>query len=155
MGAHEKSQDSKIMAFNAEKLKCYVWKESRIINKVGSQTFHLNKQRILHGHAEIQNFSASVEKYVTNERNDQVKYFSTLYYTNNNEIPNHFISMYFCRFFGDEWDKGLIYLCNHSKSDPFTSTDNMFFSQVKIDIILSCESSPGIKTIYSGLKWLL
>lgn len=139
MCAHEKSQDSKIMAFNAEKWNA-VWKESRLINKVGSQTFHLNKLRILHGHAEIQNFSASVEKYVTSERNDRVKYFSTRYYTNNNEIPNHFISTYFCRFFGDYWDKGLIYLCNHSKSDPFKK-DNMFFSQVKIDIILSCERS--------------
>ena len=48
-----------------------------------------------------------------------------------------------------------LHICNHSKSDPFTSKDNMFFSQVKIDIILSCESSPGNKTIYSGLKWLL
>ena len=33
--------------------------------------------RILHDRAEIQNFSSSVEKYFTSERNERVKDFST------------------------------------------------------------------------------
>ena len=67
----------------------------------------INRGYILHGCAEIQNFSSSVEKYFTSECSEQVKYFSaqedkfciskqpcnvllTFYYTNTNEIPNHF-----------------------------------------------------------------
>ena len=34
-----------------------------------------NTQRILHGRAEIRNFSSSVEKYFTSERSERVKYF--------------------------------------------------------------------------------
>ena len=34
-------------------------------------------KRILHGRAEIQNFSSSVEKYFTSVRSKRVKYFST------------------------------------------------------------------------------
>ena len=38
-------------------------------------------ERILHGRAEIRNFSSSVEKYFTSERSEQVKYFfNTIYY---------------------------------------------------------------------------
>ena len=59
-----------------------------------------NKQRILHGHAEIQNFSSSVEKYFTSEHSKQVNNFQhekrnflspsghVIFYTN--EILNHF-----------------------------------------------------------------
>ena len=37
----------------------------------------MNISLILHGRAEIRNFSSSVEKYFTSERRERVKYFST------------------------------------------------------------------------------
>ena len=36
---------------------------------------YTNKERILHGRAEIRNFSSSVEKYFASERSERVKYF--------------------------------------------------------------------------------
>ena len=36
-----------------------------------------NTSGILHGRAEIRNFSSSVEKYFTSKRSERVKYFST------------------------------------------------------------------------------
>ena len=49
-----------------------VWKYVNLCNKSIIQ-------RILHGRAEIRNFSSSVEEYFTNERSERVKklYFST------------------------------------------------------------------------------
>ena len=84
------------------------------------------------------NFSLSVEKYITSERSERVKYFSTreekfdlylqaamycsIYYINTKKIPNHFT-------FRCERDN---LLCNHSNGDLFTREDNMLFSRVKI-----------------------
>ena len=64
----------------------------------------MTRWRILHGRAEIRNFSSSVEKYFTSERSERVKYFFNtrdisylqaakqcfIYYINTNEIQNHF-----------------------------------------------------------------
>ena len=47
---------------------------------------------------EIRNFSLSVEKYFTSERNKRVKYFAAkgvYFYTNTNEILNHFVLVFF------------------------------------------------------------
>ena len=88
---------------------------------------------ILHGRAEIRNFSWSVEKYFASERSERVKYFfntrreilylqatmlCSIYYINTNEIPNHFGL------------KG--FLWSHNNGDIFTCEDNMLFSHVKI-----------------------
>ena len=71
-------------------------------------------QRILHGRAEIRNFSLSVEKYFTSERS--------------NEPPNHFTLIVF-------WCERCDLLCSHSNGDIFTCEDNMLFSQVKISSV--------------------
>ena len=39
-------------------------------------------------------------------------------------------------------------LCNHSNGDLFTCEDNMLFSHVSEDIMLSHESSPGISLVF-------
>ena len=72
------------------------------------------KANILHDRAEIQYFFSSVEKYFTNERSEQVKYFfNTIYYINTNELPNHFTLIVF-------WCERRDLLCSHSKGDIFT-----------------------------------
>ena len=95
--------------------------------------------RILHGHAEIWNFSLSVEKYLTRSLRSLVKYFSTqeekfcifrrpsnvLFIINTNEIPNLFTFIVFC-------SKRCNLLCSHNNGDLFTCEDNMLFVRVKI-----------------------
>ena len=44
------------------------------IPKVFMAEYAAHTYRILHGHAEIRNFSSSVEKYFTIERSERVKY---------------------------------------------------------------------------------
>ena len=60
----------------------------------------LNSGYILHGCVEIRNFSFSVEKYFTSERSKRVKYFAAkgvYFYTNANEILNHFVLVFLLR----------------------------------------------------------
>ena len=84
------------------------------------------KYRILHGCAEIQNFSSSVEKYTRREISyPQAAMYCSIYYINTNEIPNHFTLIVF------RWERRDL-LCSHSNSDIFTCEDNMLFSHVKI-----------------------
>ena len=102
-------------------------------------------ERILHGRAEIRNFSSSVEKYFTSERSERVKYFFntkreisylqaamqySIYYINTNEILNHFTLIVF-------WCERHDLLCSHSNGDIFKREDIKF----------SRESLPGISLV--------
>ena len=97
-----------------------------------------NIQRILHGCAEIRNFSSSVEKYrvsaakecnVFNTRREisylQAAMQCSIYYINTNEIPSHFTTTVFSC-------KRCDLLCSHSNGDIFTCENDMLFSRVKI-----------------------
>ena len=89
----------------------------------------LDIRRILHGRAEIQNFSLSVEIFFSTwEEKFRISKWpcNVLFYY---ITPMKCQTILLKYFFGL---KGAVYYRNHSNGDIFTWEDNMLFSQVKI-----------------------
>ena len=124
-----------------------VWKYVNLCNKSIIQ-------RILHGRAEIRNFSSSVEEYFTNERSERVKNYIFQYEKRNFVSPSgHVVSffiykhqldnkpihinIYFLCFCYERCDLSCSWSCSHSNGDLFTCEDIMF----------SRETSPGISLV--------
>ena len=94
---------------------------------------------MLHGRAEILNFSLSVEKYFINERSKQVKYFQ---HEKRNFVPPSGHIMFYL-LYKYQWNTKPFQwnsfscerrdlLCSYSNHDIFTCENNMLFSHVKI-----------------------
>ena len=108
---------------------------------------YIKRERILHGRAEIWNFSSicwkifhewaqiTREIFFFNTKREisylQANMSSSIYYININEIPNHFTQIVF-------WCERCDLFCSHSNGDIFTC-EHVKFSR---------ESSPGILLVF-------